>query len=60
MAADVEVSSGLQDLKLSKPRQTLDLSRRQLTEVPSELPDCRDLEVSGQTMSVSVWVAVHG
>lgn len=47
--ADCGISIGLQDLKIfanSCPSQTLDLSRRELTEVPSKLGDCNDLEVS--------------
>jgi hypothetical protein len=43
------ISVGLQDLNLytdSYPNQTLDLSRRELTQVPRELSDSKDLEVS--------------
>lgn len=52
MATDLDegrISLGLQDLRIfanSYPTQTLDLSRRELTQVPQDLPDCKDLEVS--------------
>ena len=55
---------GLQDLRIfaqSYPSQTLDLSRKGLTQVPKELPDCDHLEVSGCTLAALGVMAIgHG
>ncbi len=42
------ISIGLRDLSIFdnfEPSQTLDLSRRELTQVPEELVDSKDLQV---------------
>lgn len=46
---DNPAALGLQNLRISaRPYspQTLDFSRKGLTQVPKELPDCKNLEVS--------------